>query len=270
LPRGDAASTGPGSKGFDDTLTACLTLGLFEKEDDIIRLDPSLPPEIRDRRKSVDLRSLFRELILREHLNVGIWESTEGARDLTRALAWYLGQNPLQPPMPWNEPNGVDIAQERQFATADRVFSNDTRWGAFDRWAIFLGFGFRLPRENKSVLVPDPTPVLRVVLPSVLETPRREIGSVIEELALRLPILDGGTYRREVESRMKPEFVPASDDQLSPSLALALLRLRDERILVLEDLPDVLTKRMRLPESFGPERTLTHVSLEKPKAKGKQ
>ena len=41
--------------------------------------------------------SLVRDLILRDAVNYGLWDSTEGARDLTRALAWYLGQNPLPP-----------------------------------------------------------------------------------------------------------------------------------------------------------------------------
>jgi hypothetical protein len=260
LPRGEAAATGPGSKGFDDTLGACVTVGLFERQTDIIRLHPSLPDSVRDRRKEPDLRSLLRSLILREELNFGIWDSTEGARDLTRALAWYLAQNPLHPPTAWNEPGGVDLVQERQFGSGERVFSNDTRWGSFDRWALFLGFGSHLLRDNKDVLLPDPTPALRAVLPSILSTTRQEVGAVVEELGHQLPVLDGGKYRREVEARMRPDYVEASGDQLSPSLAHALLRLRDERLIVLEDLADAPLK-MRIPQSFGPERTITHVSL---------
>jgi hypothetical protein len=83
---------------------------------------------------------------------------------------------------------------------------------------------------------------------------------VIEELGRRVPVLDGGPYRREVESRMKPEAVRSAADLLSASLAHALLRLRDERVIVLEDLADAPLK-VRLPEKFGSERTITHVSL---------
>jgi hypothetical protein len=261
LPRGTDSPPGDGSKGFDDTLTACVTIGLFDREGEMIGLHPELPGYARDRRqRDHRFRPLVRDLILRDALNYGLWDSTEGARDLTRALAWYLAQDPLQPPASWNEPGGVDVAQERQFTSGERIFSNDTRWFAFDRWATFLGFGRSLPRAGKTVLVPDPTEVIRDAVPSVLTTQRLEIGVVIEELGYRIPVLDGGTYRRDVEARMKPEAVLSGDDLISPSFAHALLRLRDERIIMLEDLPDASLK-VRLPEHFGPERTVTHASL---------
>jgi hypothetical protein len=261
LARGTDSAPGDGSKGFDDTLTACVMIGLFDRDGDMIRLHPELPGYTRDRRQGDHhFRPLVRDLILRDALNYGLWDSTEGARDLTRALAWYLAQDPLQPPASWNEPGGVDIAQERQFISGERIFSNDTRWGAFDRWATFLGFGRSLPRAGKTVLVPDPTEAIRHAVPSVLTTQLLEIGVVIEELGHLIPVLDGGTYRRDVEARMKQEAVLSGDDLLSPSLAHALLRLRDERIIILEDLPDASLK-VRLPEHFGPERTVTHASL---------
>ena len=265
LPRAEGSPTGPGSRGFDDTLTACLMIGLFERKDDLISLHPELPEQARDRRQhDHDLRSMICGLVLRESVNFGLWDSTEGARDLTRALAWYLCQNPLNPPAPWNEADGVHVAQERQFGAGEGgVFSNDTRWGAFDRWAVFLGFGHHLPRNGKDVLVPDPTEAIRHVIPSVLSGQRREIGMVIEELGQRIPVLDGGAYRREVESRMRPADVRSGGDLMSPSLAYALLRLRDERLIVLEDLADAPLK-IRLPERFGPERTITHASLGSP------
>lgn len=269
LPRGEAAASGPGSRGLDDTLTACVVLGLLERDGDLVRLHPQLPDDVRDRRREPDLRRLLNDLVLAEELNFGLWESTEGARDLTRALAWYLAQDPLRAPGAWNEPNGVDVVQESQFAAGERVFSNDTRWGAFDRWCYFLGFGVRVPRENKNVLLPDPTQPIRDVLAEVVTGGRTEIAAFVEELGRRLPVLDSGAYRREVEARMRPDAVIASTDQLSPSLAHALLRLRDERLLVIEDLADAPMK-MRLPEGFGPERTVTHVSCDAGTQRGRR
>ncbi len=136
----------------------------------------------------------------------------------------------------------MDVAQERQFGAGERVFSNDTRWGAFDRWATFLGFAHHLPRGGKDVLVPDPTEAIRHAIPSVLTAQQLEIGVVIEELGRRIPVLDGGTYRRDVEARMRPEAVQSGSDLLSPSLAYALLRLRDEQFIVLEDLARPITE----------------------------
>lgn len=269
LQRGEGAASEPGSKGFDDTLTACIVIGLLERDGDLIRLDPRLPDDVSDRRKEPDARRLLRELVLAEQLNFGLWDSTEGARDLTRALAWYLAQDPLRPPGGWNEPAGVELVQETQFAASERVFSNDTRWGAFTRWATFLGFAVRIPRDTKTVLVPDPTDAIRDAAAILLSSGRSEINAFVEELGRTFPVLDGGEYRRAVESRMRPDAVAASSDQLSPSLAHALLRLRDERVLVIEDLADAPMK-MRLPGGFGPERTLTHLSLEQHDRKGRR
>jgi hypothetical protein len=269
LPRGEGAALGPGSKGLDDTLTACVVVRLCEREGDLVRLHPQLPDSVRDRRRELDIRRLMRDLMLAEELNFGLWDTTEGSRDLTRALAWYLAQDPLRAPGGWNEPNGVDVVQESQFSAGERVFSNDTRWGAFDRWTSFLGFGVRLPRDSKNVLVPDPTPAIRDVVKDLLTAARTEVPSFVEELGRRLPVLDSGGYRREVEARMRPDAISASADQLSPSLTHALLRLRDERVLVIEDLADAPMK-MRLPDGFGPERTVTHVSLETGSRRGQR
>jgi hypothetical protein len=270
LPRRAGTPPGPGTRGFERTLTGCLALGLFDRDGDIIRLHPDLPDVTRDRRRrDENFRPLVRDLVLRDAMNHGLWDSSEGARDLTRALAWYLAQNPLRPPAVWNEPGGIQVVEVEQFgADGERVFSNDTRWNSFCRWATFLGFGRYLPRDGKDILIPDPTDVIRHTVPSLLTEKRKEIGIVIEELGQRIPVLDGGSYRREVESRMKPEAVRGATNLLSPSLAYALLRLRDERVIVLEDLADAPLK-IRLPEKFGPERTITHASLQGKQRLGK-
>ena len=103
----------------------------------------------------------------------------------------------------------------------------------------------------------------------MLAANRQEVAPFVEELGRRIPVLDSGTYRREVEERMRPDAVIASADQLSPSLTHTLLRLRDERVLVIEDLADAPMK-MRLAEGYGPERTLTHLSLETGRKRGRR
>ena len=276
LPRRAGTPPGPGTRGFERTLTGCLVIGLFDRDGNVVRLHPDLPDSARDRRhRDEHFRSLVRDLVLRDAMNHGLWDSSEGARDLTRGLAWYLAQNPLRPPAVWNEPDGIQVVEVRQFgADGERVFSNDTRWGSFCRWATFLGFSRYLPRNGKDILVPDPTDAIRHIVPSLLTEQRQEIGIVIEELGRRVPVLDGGSYRREVESRMKPEAVRSAAGLLSSSLAHALLRLREERFIVLEDLDDAplkvrLPAKFRLPERSGPRRTITHVSLPEKQRLGK-
>jgi hypothetical protein len=264
LPRGDGAPTGPGSKGFDDTLAACATINLIERRDDVIRLHPDLPAVTRDRTlRDARFAPVVLDLVLDDRINHDLWDSSEGARDLTRAISWWLAQDPLDPPLPWNEPLGADVAQDRQLSAGERIFANDTRWGAFDRWATFLGVATRFSHGGKTILMPDPTPSIRHCLPEILPASRMPILDFIEHLARRLPVLDGGEYRRAVEGRMRPEAVLAAADTLSPSLTHALLRLRDERALRLEDLADAPTK-VQLARGFGPERTLSHISPPEP------
>ncbi len=63
LPRGSDSTPGDGSKGFDYTLTACVMIGLFDRDGDIIRLHPELPAYARDRRqRDHHFRSLVRDL----------------------------------------------------------------------------------------------------------------------------------------------------------------------------------------------------------------
>lgn len=260
LRRADDDS-GAGSRAFEHTLRACVEVRLLEQVDDVVSLHPDLPDESRNRRRSDDhLPSLMRSLILSDALNHGLWDSTEGSRDLTRALCWFMCQDPLRPPGRWLDSDGPQALQNRDFPAGARVFSNDTRWGAFDRWVPFLGFGYHLIRDGREVLVPDPTAVLRGVLPELLTHARQEVGLVLELLASAVPVMDGGVYRRAVEERMRPASVPGADDQLSPSVAHALLVLRDRQLIVLEDLADAPNK-IRLPDGFGPERTISHISL---------
>ncbi|MEO2036379.1 MAG: protein DpdG, partial [Planctomycetaceae bacterium] len=106
---------------------------------------------------------------------------------------------------------------------------NDTRWAGFKSWATFLGFGRSESGKASGGFITDPTPAIRRYALQLL--PKKgdiAINDFVEGLALSIPVLDGGEYRKEVESKLRPEKWRApGEGELSTSLSRALWRLRD-------------------------------------------
>jgi hypothetical protein len=262
-PNADATD---GSKGFDDTLTACVSMGITNRDGTTVTLSEELS-WVRDRGVSDEhLRMHLTDRVLNDSLNEGLWESSEGARDLTRALSWHLLQDPLSPPRGWSDgPDGVDAVELRQFSGEDRVFSNNTRWGAFQRWSKFLGFSrdltyvLRDGRTLKTVLLPDPTEAIRRVLADMLDTQPQEISVLMGRLTNRIPVLDGGTYCQQVSERMT-QHAQRGTDAMAPAIAHALRRLEVNDVIVLTNLADA-PRRMSMPDESGTGRAVSHVAL---------
>jgi hypothetical protein len=157
--------------------------------------------------------------------------STE-AREFTRIQAWLLMQDPTKPSLFYAHKDPRRNVQQLQNLYSGRdLVVNSNRWTNFRRWSLFLGFSRqdRLAGSPKAGLVPDPTQAVRdeidVVRAETREVPLVELR---DRLAERLPVLDGGAYRREVRSH-----VGGADDPriASPALALALLRCEQAKIL---------------------------------------
>lgn len=157
----------------------------------------------------------------------------------------------------------------RQFSGEDRVFSNDTRWGAFQRWSKFLGFARDVTwistdgNTVKSLLAPDPTEAIRRILPSLLDTQPLEIHVLVERIRKRFPVLDGGTYCQQVTERMTQK-IQFGADGTAPAVAHALRRLEVDDRIVLSNLADA-PRRMVLPDDSTTGRTVSHAALALPK-----
>ena len=254
-------------------------IGLFEDKDSRLALAANLPDEARNRRSGEGLfRRVLREFVFAERLNTNLWESEggtrdltrapsqEGARDLTRALSWYLVQDVYDAPGRWDqEPDGLDsvaTVQGRQLKDHERVIGNDTRWGAFTRWAPYLGFAWLHEVKGKRMLVPDPSAAIRDTLSQVFDQEAVLIlPAFVERLASRLPVLDGGTYRIEVEKRINRSQLRIYDeDSVSTSLAHALLSLQDEGKIRLENRADA-GRKIRFPNQRPDESVFSHVAV---------
>jgi hypothetical protein len=113
---------------------------------------------------------------------------------------------------------------------------NDTRRNGVQYWGHFLGF-LRQPGGGDL----DPTVAVRETVPACIR-PDEEMTAVdfIERLASQLPVLDGGTYRLAMESRLEAQALPdLQPGQLSTSLSRALFNLMIDETLEFQNKADV-------------------------------
>lgn len=263
-------------------LKALDDLGVTLQESGAIRLNPELPANALSRKTGEEqFRALLRDRVLDTTANADLWREegegkkrkAVGPRDLTRALCWTLAQDVYQLLRPWKDPseNSVQQLQQRQLGQEQRnwVFSNDTRWPAFIRWAVYLGFGWTLgvPKTGNAaaqlLFVPDPTEAIRDVMPRIAQKPGAKLSlpEFLQLLASELPVLDGGTYRDAVLERIAARTLALpNSDELSTSLANALLRLADEEVITLLNESDI-EKRL-FPTETGEPRPFSHVRVD--------
>jgi hypothetical protein len=273
---GPPAATDAKAKMPQKTLTTWRKLGLFEvRDDDTVRLSPALQPAARDPATGPGrLPDTLRELVLRPENNANLWGRDDGpeaddpdaptgvrAADFTRGACWCLSMYPRLPRETtvrrmWD---GVDGLQQATLEPGYSAFVNDTRWAGFAAWAPFLGFGWSAVSRP---LVVDPTNAIRHELTAVFgEETRLTQRQFLDRLVDRLPILDGGAFRQDVEARFLPgRWERPREGVLSESLSAALERLSAAGVLDLEDRAD--TERRTLSGPGGRQtRTFSHVVL---------
>jgi hypothetical protein len=260
---GPLAATAADAKMPQKTLTTWRKLGLFEiRDDDTVRLSPALPAAARDPLTGPPrLPDTLRDLVFRPENNANLWGKDDGpeaddpdapsgvrAADFTRGACWCLALSPRIPREAtvrkmWD---GVDTLQQSTLEPGYSAFVNDTRWAGFAAWAPFLGFGWS---SVSRALVVDPTQAIMDYLPEVfgdeLILTQKQF---IDRLAARLPVLDGGTYRLEVEAKLlEGRWEPPGAGVLSATLSAALERLSAAGVLELEVGADVERKTLTGP-----------------------
>jgi hypothetical protein len=218
--------------GLREAIALCETLDL------IIRENGSL--SLRERFDSLEhFRKVVLQRVLARERNAELFnDSPPGgvrAHELTRALTWF-GQL-RSTTGPYSTAN-----YERYQDLGVRVIENNTRWNVFDRWVVFLGFGWRIGEA----VVPDPTrailSVLDDLLPVGLEVP---LPSLLAQLAERLPALDGGSFHTEYLDAIGRR-AGWDERRLSEPLSLALIRLERRGLLELYGGGDAESRVLRL------------------------
>ncbi len=243
---GQSEREGGGRDMVRKTVSECLGMGLLAEEDGQVRLNPVLPEAARDPATAeaalpVTLAQLF------------FATGRDANHDLGRQIAWYLAQDAFHAPGTWPE---VERAVSEHFGDDRLGLTNNARYGNFEDWACFLGFGWMHVRGGKSVLTPDPTAHLRRRLPEILPgkpRTRHALPDVTNRLAQVCPVFESGFLRADID-----RVLPREPGRLSSATALAWLRLRDEGLVELTQESDATT--LLLPDGDRVE-PVSHVIL---------
>jgi hypothetical protein len=207
------------------------------------------------------LGALLRQLVFYPGHNSDMMEAEPGkGADFTHALCWALAQDPFALCQGgWD--TLINPMQLDQYTDDTRAFQNDTRWPGFQDWAPALGFAWtsRIPR--KSSFMVDPTEAVDDTLPQLFDD-RDDLpqADFFAGLAERLPVVDRGSYRRQVEARLGGTWRRVDDHEVSPSLSLALLRLESAGRLRLELRSDAGLRTL-LGGGFKTLRPVSHLVL---------
>ena len=241
---------GDRTRGVDNTLKAGRAIGLITQErsgpvtvSEVVKVWSKGSPFTRE-----EFRQVLRKLVLDMKRDGDPWTGdiearTAGARDLSRALSWFLAQDALGPALSWS---GIDqysaqwlqSQQLRHLPDQDRPIVNDTRWGAFSRWAVALGFAEPAAVHARPAigpattvlvgLVPLPLRAIRDVV-CLMETGRRPVAAFLDELTAALPVLDGGMVRRGLGEMLEEDPDPGvRGNAVDTSISQSLLILEDE------------------------------------------
>jgi len=180
----------------------------------------------------------------------------ELAADFTLGLSWLLAQDLFA--IRGGPYVHVEPLVALQFGASEpKAFRNSDRWTGFRAWAPLLGFGWT---DVQGAYVVDPTPAVRDALPEVFGT----LGELATEEFLRrlaglLPVVDGGEYREQVESRLARHAWRATErHEISVSLSTALKRLDAAQLLRLEARGDA-PKRQLLGRRHRRLEQVSHV-----------
>jgi hypothetical protein len=261
-------STAP--DGIKNTLSVFRSIGMMTSGTDV--LAPSESVAQRSGGASMS-RTAFRRLLQTHVLNIDRdgdpWQSPEGegyttgGRDVGRALSWFLSQDALGGSLAWTAgaaSSPVQMLQLAQFPTPRNetwALTNDTRWGAFSRWAPALGLASPSLVQKKPGLIPLPTTAIDDVLDD-LPDGRTPVTDFLAQLARAIPILHGSVARTSLVGLLGVDPDPGiAASCADSSIGQALRSLNDRGRLKFETLADAEGIRL----SRRDKTRTTHVTV---------
>jgi hypothetical protein len=157
------------------------------------------------------------------------WNLAGGAaEDLCRALSWFLRTDPNAEPFKW-----VSVQQKQSQSV---IFSNDTRWGAFQSWGAATGFTAPAPHMSGTCIADCTVAVRQTVEDLLAPGQEREALGLLRELRHMLPVLPGGELSEHFG------FHHDSELEAGPALSFAMRRGELEGWLKLELKSDAPTQ----------------------------
>ena len=203
--------------------------------------------------------AVLRTSALDRRHNSGLAEDEQqtGARDLTRALAWFLTLDPMGSPIDWDQ--AQKLQQNALKPEAGPAIVNGERWQPFGDWSQALGLAARplLQTQGESPLTPDCTTAIRQVIRELWK-PGQQVNAMeaVRNLRQRLPVLPGGEYSRSLMLADPGERVAGA------ALSYALLRGHDEHWLRLElDSDAAMVLQITDPEQPSSPRYASDITI---------
>jgi hypothetical protein len=210
------------------------------------------------------LPAVCRRLILQDQHCLPLWGSGDNptekgvgrVSDFARGLAWALAQDIYTL---GETATDIEALETPQVTKPRTVFQNGTRWPGLRAWARYLGFG----TGHGGDFLFDPTEAVRGELAGIFdEGGVMAAANFLDELGARLPVLDGGTYRKEVEANLRPDtWRKPEPAHLSMSLSMALRRLELNGTIVLDRKADAGHAVSLTGRNYRSWATFTHVRM---------
>lgn len=245
-------------------LARWLELGLFVENEDAISLcfaskRGSTLDELTD-----CLPTVCRRLVLQEQHCLPLWGGGDNptekgvalASDFARGLAWALAQDIY---VLGESATEIGPLERSQVTTPRIIFQNTGRWPGLRVWARYLGFG----TGHDGDFLFDPTEAVRGELADIFQNSESmSAEAFLDELSARLPVLDGGVYRKEVEANLRPDtWRKPEQGHLSMSLSMALRRLELDGTIVLDRKADAGHVVSLSGRNYRTWSSFTHVRL---------
>ncbi len=258
------------TRGVDNTLRACRALGvLVQGEEQRIAVSGWVQETAEGSAFTRDsFRVLLRSSVLDLRRDGDPWLQgegrTAGAKDLTRALAWFLNQDALGSPLAWRAQGegNVQTMQARQMADTpeeERPIVNDTRWSSFTRWVVALGFADSATASGSTGLVPLPVRAVRDIVLG-MSAGTRPVDEFLSALTRELPVLPGGSVSDGLRRLVSEETDPsARGGGLSSGVAQSLLILEDEGLLTMSYGADAAVARTLFED--GDSRQVSSIAV---------
>ncbi|EQC0968133.1 protein DpdG [Citrobacter braakii] len=236
-------------------LNAWLDLGLLKEESGNNTTEISLNARYFST-KDMPLRQATRRCLQAVENNRDLNSRDERAVDLTLLAALLLALDVYHNP----EISKRNLEQLVNHLLPDFRINSSNEAPVVPAYLSWLGFVQQITRESYAI---DPTNAIREELPFLMQLGEQlSIAEVLQRLNRALPVLDGGSYRQNVEERISQKgWRPLSADRLSTSLSRALLRLQLSGIINMDEKADA-SGAMQLTGTKGSVlRTVTHLTL---------
>lgn len=232
-------------------LKAWLELGLLTEKSVDDTTEISLSTDYFNAR-NIPLHQAARRCLQAPTNNSDLSSRDERAVDLTLLAALLLALDVYS-----NSPSKLE-ALVNKFLPDFRINSNEV--AVVPGYLNWLGFAQQITRDSYAI---DPTDAIREELPHLIQPGEQlPFAEVLQRLNRALPVLDGGSYRQQVEDRISLHgWQPLDAHRLSTSLSRALLRLQLSKIIHMDAQSDASGAMQLIGRNGSVLRAVTHLTL---------